>query len=54
MNYPTDQYEIIVVNDGSTDKTGIILETLQAKYGQRLRTVRLLIIGARQPALIVL
>lgn len=42
MNYPTDQYEIIVVNDGSTDKTGIILETLQAKYGQRLRTVTII------------
>jgi glycosyltransferase involved in cell wall biosynthesis len=32
-------YEVIVVNDGSTDDTGAVLERLKAEYGDRLRIV---------------
>ena len=32
-------YEVIVVNDGSTDVTGLILEASQSIYGDRLRVV---------------
>lgn len=40
MNYPTNQYEVIVVNDGSTDQTGAILNRLQTRYGEkRLRVI---------------
>ncbi len=31
LNYPKDKYEIIVVNDGSTDSTGKVCEKLQQK-----------------------
>jgi glycosyltransferase involved in cell wall biosynthesis len=32
-------YEVIVVNDGSQDRTGEVLEELRAKYGPRVRIV---------------
>ncbi|MFB3827996.1 MAG: glycosyltransferase family 2 protein [Bryobacteraceae bacterium] len=32
-------FEVIVVNDGSRDDTGAVLERLQAQYGPRLRIV---------------
>lgn len=32
LNYPSERFEIIVVNDGSTDKTGQILTELQGQY----------------------
>jgi glycosyltransferase involved in cell wall biosynthesis len=32
-------YEVIVINDGSTDKTGEVLEMLAARYAPRLRVV---------------
>lgn len=32
-------YEVIVVNDGSADDTGRVLEQLQAEYGSQLRVV---------------
>ena len=35
----TEQYEVIVIDDGSTDGTGAVLETLKARY-PFLRTVR--------------
>ena len=34
-----EDYEVIVVNDGSTDDTGAVLERLQQKYAERLRVV---------------
>ncbi|MFL2126368.1 glycosyltransferase [Latilactobacillus curvatus] len=43
MNYPTNQYEVIVVNDGSTDQTGAILNRLQIRYGEkRLRVITII------------
>ncbi len=32
LNYPSDKFEIIAINDGSTDTTGEILTELQAQY----------------------
>lgn len=32
MNYPLDKYEITVIDDASTDRTGEILKDLQAEY----------------------
>jgi glycosyltransferase involved in cell wall biosynthesis len=34
-----DEYEVIVVNDGSRDNTGRVLEELQGQYGSRLRVI---------------
>jgi len=34
----TDDYEVVVINDGSTDETGSVLNHLQTKY-ERLRVV---------------
>lgn len=43
MNYPTNQYEVIVFNDGSTDQTGAILNRLQIRYGEkRLRVITII------------
>lgn len=38
LNYPADKYEILVIDDGSTDRTGEILLDLQRKYAD-LRVV---------------
>lgn len=34
-----DDYEVIVVNDGSYDNTGEVLQALRAKHGPRMRVV---------------
>ena len=34
LDYPQDKYEVLVVNDNSTDKTGIILDQLATQYQQ--------------------
>lgn len=39
INYPA--YELIVVNDGSTDRTSQILDALVARYPERLKVVHL-------------
>lgn len=36
----TDDFEIIVVNDGSADNTDLVLRELSARFGPRLRVVR--------------
>lgn len=41
MNYPIDCYEMIVINDGSTDQTAAILKRLQAEFPERLRTLEI-------------
>ena len=35
FDYPEDRYEIIVINDNSTDKTREVLEGIQAKYPEK-------------------
>ena len=35
----TDQYEVVVVNDGSADYTGLVLEELAQKYAPHLRII---------------
>lgn len=40
FNYPIDRFELIVVNDLSTDKTEYILEGLKEEYKERLRIVK--------------
>jgi poly-beta-1,6 N-acetyl-D-glucosamine synthase len=39
LNYPADKYEIIVVDDGSTDQTPAILAGLQRQYPHNLRII---------------
>jgi glycosyltransferase involved in cell wall biosynthesis len=34
-----EEYEVVVVNDGSSDDTAHVLEQLQVRYGERLRVV---------------
>ncbi len=35
-----EDYEVIVVNDGSADNTAAVLRELQAQYGERLRVIQ--------------
>lgn len=35
----SEDYEVIVVNDGSQDRTGEVLAELQKQYGERLRVI---------------
>ena len=35
FDYPKDKYEIIVINDNSSDETGKVLESMQKKYFDR-------------------
>ncbi|NLD92093.1 MAG: glycosyltransferase, partial [Fibrobacter sp.] len=35
-----DSYEIIFIDDGSTDKSFSILETLYSQYGKKIRIIR--------------
>ncbi len=37
--YPPEKLEVIVINDGSTDNTGIILDELKKEYGDRLTII---------------
>lgn len=39
LNYPDRCYEILVINDGSTDATGEILSTLQGRFPNKLRVL---------------
>jgi poly-beta-1,6 N-acetyl-D-glucosamine synthase len=39
LNYPADKYEIIVIDDASTDRTGPILADLQRRYPDHLRII---------------
>jgi glycosyltransferase involved in cell wall biosynthesis len=32
-------FEVIVINDGSSDETGLVLETLRQSHGERLRVI---------------
>lgn len=40
LNYPSNALEVIVVDDGSTDKTPAILKTLQQTLFQKLKIIR--------------
>lgn len=40
LNYPKDRLEVIVVDDGSTDKTPTILEVIQRSWFPELKVVR--------------
>lgn len=35
LDYPQERYEIIVINDNSSDNSAVLLENLQSKYGNR-------------------
>lgn len=39
LNYPAGKYEIIVIDDASTDRTGPILADLQRRYPDNLRVL---------------
>ncbi len=39
LNYPDHCYEILVINDGSTDATGDILSQLQVRFPSKLRVL---------------
>jgi poly-beta-1,6-N-acetyl-D-glucosamine synthase len=39
LNYPAGKYEIIVIDDASTDRTGPILAALQRSYPDNLRVI---------------
>jgi hyaluronan synthase len=38
-DYPAKKLEVIVINDGSTDNTGLILDSMKEKYGKRLKII---------------
>lgn len=41
MNYPADRYEILVIDDASTDRTASILADLQREYPDNLRVIKI-------------
>jgi poly-beta-1,6 N-acetyl-D-glucosamine synthase len=42
LNYPADRYEVIVIDDASTDRTGPILADLQRRYPHNLRVITII------------
>jgi GT2 family glycosyltransferase len=40
QHYPPDQYELIVVDDASTDETTVLLKHWEATHGGRMRVLR--------------
>ncbi|GGA10893.1 glycosyl transferase family 2 [Paenibacillus marchantiophytorum] len=39
LDYPNDRYEIIVINDNSSDNSSVLLKHLQSKYPERNLTI---------------
>ena len=40
VNYPKNLVEVLVIDDGSTDSTPKVLDTLNGKYGKRLNIIK--------------
>jgi glycosyltransferase involved in cell wall biosynthesis len=39
LNEVAETFEVIVINDGSRDETGVVLRRMQARFGPRLRVI---------------